>query len=60
VVANTLRLSAALLAAGRPHTVLPLGGVTHMATQALVTENLLRLELGFIRQALGIADPAGD
>ena len=31
VVAHTLRLSSALLAAGRPHTVLPLSGVTHMA-----------------------------
>ena len=30
VVAHTLRLSSALLAAGRPHEVLPLSGVTHM------------------------------
>src|SRR5262249_26288106 len=30
VAAHTLRLSSALLAAGRPHTVLPLSGVTHM------------------------------
>jgi dipeptidyl-peptidase 4 len=58
VVAHTLRLSAALLAAGRPHAVLPLGGVTHMASQELVAENLLRLEVAFLRQALGRA--AGD
>jgi dipeptidyl-peptidase 4 len=58
VVAHTLRLSAALLAAGRPHAVLPLGGVTHMASQELVAENLLRLEVAFLRQALGLA--AGD
>jgi dipeptidyl-peptidase-4 len=56
VVAHTLRLSAALLAAGRPHAVLPLGGVTHMASQQLVAENLLRLQLDFLRQALGIPE----
>jgi dipeptidyl-peptidase 4 len=54
VVAHTLRLSAALLAAGRPHAVLPLGGVTHMASQELVAENLLRVEVAFLRQALGL------
>jgi dipeptidyl-peptidase 4 len=54
VVANTLRLSAALLAAGRPHAVLPLPGVTHAAHQERVAGNLLRLELDFIRRALGM------
>ena len=29
-VAHTLRLSSVLLAAGRPHSVLPLSGITHM------------------------------
>ncbi|MBA2769264.1 MAG: prolyl oligopeptidase family serine peptidase, partial [Sporichthyaceae bacterium] len=33
VVAHTLRFSAALLAAGKPHDVLPLSGVTHMTPQ---------------------------
>lgn len=51
VAAHTLRLSAALLAAGRPHTVLPLSGVTHMTPQQ-VAENLLRLQLAFLRSAL--------
>lgn len=50
--AHTLRLSAALLAAGRPHTVLPLSGVTHMAAQEEVAENLLLLELDFMRRHL--------
>jgi len=59
VVAHTLRLSAALLAAGRPHAVLPLGGVTHMASQELVAENLLRVEVAFLRQALGLAADGG-
>jgi dipeptidyl-peptidase 4 len=52
VVAHTLRLSAALLAAGYPHTVLPLSGVTHMASQETVAENLLLLQLDFLRQSL--------
>ena len=46
VAAHTLRLSAALLAAGRPHTVLPLSGVTHMTPQEEVAENLLLLQVG--------------
>jgi dipeptidyl-peptidase-4 len=52
VVAHTLRFSAALLAAGRDHTVLPLTGATHMANDETVAENLLLLELEFIRRAL--------
>ena len=52
VVAHTLRLSAALLAAGREHTVLPITGATHMANDQAVAENLLLLELAFIRRAL--------
>jgi dipeptidyl-peptidase-4 len=52
VVAHTLRLSAALLAAGYPHSVLPLSGVTHMASQEAVAENLLLLQLDFLRRAL--------
>ncbi len=53
VVAHTLRLSAALLAAGREHTVLPITGATHMANDEAVAEHLLLLELAFIRNALG-------
>ncbi|CAN5578160.1 prolyl oligopeptidase family serine peptidase [soil metagenome] len=56
VAAHTLRLSSALLAAGRPHTVLPLSGVTHMTPQEVVAENLLKLQVEFLHQAL--ADPA--
>lgn len=52
VAAHTLRLSSALLAAGVAHTVLPLSGVTHMTPQEIVTENLLRLELQFLREHL--------
>ena len=54
VVAHTLRLSRALLEAGRPHRVLPLAGITHMTP--VVTEHLLLLQLAFLREALGPAD----
>ncbi len=56
VVAHSLRLSSALLAAGSPHEVLPLSGVTHMTPQEEVAENLLRLQLGFLRRALSLPD----
>jgi dipeptidyl-peptidase-4 len=46
-----MRLSAALLAAGRPHTVLPLPGASHMPPGT----DLLTPELIFLRQALNIA-----
>ena len=52
VAAHTLRLSSALLAAGRPHSVLPLSGVTHMTPQEVVAENLLLLQVRFLTDAL--------
>ena len=52
VVANTLRMSSALLAAGRPHQVLPLSGATHMPTENTVSQ-LLGHQLAFLRDALG-------
>jgi dipeptidyl-peptidase 4 len=55
VVAHSLRLSSALLAAGRPHSVLPLSGVTHMAAQEEVAENLLLLQVDFLFRALGLS-----
>ena len=54
LVANTLQLSAMLTAAGRQHTVLPLSGVTHMTPQEEVAENLLLLQLDFLRRALSL------
>ncbi|GGL10584.1 S9 family peptidase [Planomonospora parontospora] len=54
VAAHTLRLSSALLSAGRPHNVLPLSGVTHMTPQEVVAENLLLLQVDFLKKALGI------
>jgi dipeptidyl-peptidase 4 len=53
VVAHTLRLSGALLAAGYPHSVLPLTGATHMASQESIRENILLLQLDFLRRSIG-------
>jgi dipeptidyl-peptidase 4 len=55
-VAHTLRLSSALLAAGRPHTVLPLSGQTHMARRQSIAEQLMALEVDFIRRALSLPE----
>lgn len=57
VVAHALRLSSALLSAGRPHEVLPLSGVTHMTPQEQVAENLLLLQVDFLRRSLGLSRP---
>ncbi|WP_314171922.1 S9 family peptidase [Streptomyces winkii] len=53
--AHTLRLSSALLAAGRPHEMLPLSGVTHMTPQEQIAENLLLLQVAFLKRTLGVA-----
>jgi dipeptidyl-peptidase 4 len=55
VVAHTLRLSGALTESGRPHDVLPLTGITHLANSAVVAENLLLLQLDFLSRALGLS-----
>nr|WP_230420402.1 prolyl oligopeptidase family serine peptidase [Catenulispora pinistramenti] len=52
VVAHTLRLSSALLAEGRPHETLLLSGVTHMTPQEVVAENLMLLQVDFLKRAL--------
>jgi dipeptidyl-peptidase-4 len=54
VAAHTLRLSSALLAAGRAHEVLPLVGITHMTPQEVVAENLLLHQLEFLNRSLRI------
>jgi dipeptidyl-peptidase-4 len=56
-VAHTLRLSAALLEAGRPHDVLPLSGVTHMTPQDVVAENKLLLQIEWLERHLGVTPP---
>ena len=57
VAAHTFRFSAELLAAGSPHQVLPLSGVTHMTPQEVVAENLLLFQLDFLRTHLQGTEP---
>ena len=49
---HTQLLSAALTAAGRPHRVVGLSGITHMAVDPVIAEHLIELELQFFREAL--------
>ena len=53
-IAHSLRLSQALMAAGRPHTYLPLTGITHMTNDETVAENLLVLQRDFLYDALDL------
>ncbi|HEY5336520.1 MAG TPA: prolyl oligopeptidase family serine peptidase, partial [Mycobacteriales bacterium] len=53
VAAHTLRLSAALLAHGKPHDVLPLTGATHLGGGPAERENLLLLQVEWLQRHLG-------
>lgn len=44
-------------AVGRPHQVLPLSATTHMPTGAYIVSQLLRHELAFLTESLGVARP---
>lgn len=52
VAAHAVRLSAALLAAGRRHRFVPLSGVTHVAGQEDVAERLLEFQVAFLHEVL--------
>ena len=52
VIANTLQLSQALLNNGKSHSVLPLTGITHMASREDIAENLMLLQVEFLKQYL--------
>jgi dipeptidyl-peptidase-4 len=54
---HTLRLSAALLKAGRPHQVLPLTGAAHSPTDEATVVGLIQHELNFLKTSLGVAEP---
>ncbi len=51
-VANTLRLSAALFEAGRHHELVLIPNATHLTRSTAVTENVLRVQLDFLRRSL--------
>ncbi len=48
---HTIRLSAALFAAGRPHTVLPLPTASHMSSSEIAAQ-LMEIQAAFLRDAL--------
>ena len=52
VAAHSLLFSQRLTESGRAHTFLPLTGVTHMTPQEEVAENLLLLQVEFLKSAL--------
>jgi dipeptidyl-peptidase-4 len=54
VAAHTLQLSAALFETGRPHELMLLPNVTHLSRSEAATENLLRLQLDFLRRSLRV------
>ena len=54
VPAHTLRFSAALLAAGKPHEVLPLARASHRVSDPVAAEHLLLHQLDFLQRALGL------
>jgi dipeptidyl-peptidase-4 len=54
VAAHSLSLSGALLANRKPHTVLPLSGVTHMTPQEIISENLMLLTVEYLKEQLGV------
>jgi dipeptidyl-peptidase 4 len=58
VVAHSLRLSAALFEAERPHELLLLPNATHMAAGPSTERSLLALELDFLRRCLNLPSPA--
>ncbi|MEZ4596641.1 MAG: DPP IV N-terminal domain-containing protein [Chloroflexota bacterium] len=59
VPAHALRLSAALLAAGRPPRVRAARGRDPHGRLTLARANLIHLELDFLRRALGVGDDGG-
>jgi len=58
--AHTMKMSSALLAAGKPHEILPLSGITHMASSETVAENLLLLQVAFLKRAMDISPGPDD
>lgn len=56
-VAHALRMSKALMEAGRRHAMIPLSGITHRPIDEHAAENMLTIEVEFLRRSLGIEAP---
>ena len=57
-VAHSLRMSRALMEGGRPHSLIPLSGITHRPVDPAAAENMLLIEVDFLRRSLGIVASA--
>jgi dipeptidyl-peptidase 4 len=56
-VTHSLQLSKALMEQGRRHAMIPLSGITHRPTDEAAAANMLRIQVEFLRRALGVAIP---
>jgi dipeptidyl-peptidase 4 len=50
---HALRMSQALMAAGRRHAMIPLSGITHRRVDPVAAEHMLQIEVEFLQRALG-------
>jgi dipeptidyl-peptidase 4 len=53
-VAHSLRMTRALMEAGRPHSMIPLSGITHRPVDPAAAEAMLQIEVDFLHRALGV------
>jgi dipeptidyl-peptidase-4 len=59
-VTHALQMSKALMEAGRRHAMIPLSGITHRPIDEHAAENMLDIEVEFLRRSLGIEAPGED
>jgi len=60
-VAHSLRMSRALMEAGRRHAMIPLSDITHRPVEPAAAEAMLQIEVDFLRGSLDIdPSPEGD
>jgi dipeptidyl-peptidase 4 len=55
---HALQMSKALMEAGRRHALIPLSGVTHRPIDETAAENMLNIEVDFLRRSLGLTETA--
>ncbi len=56
-VTHSLQLSKALMEHGRRHAMIPLSGITHRPTDEAAAANMLKIQVDFLRRALGVSIP---
>ncbi|HVF08955.1 MAG TPA: prolyl oligopeptidase family serine peptidase, partial [Actinomycetota bacterium] len=53
-VAHSLRMTKALMEAARPHSMIPLSGITHRPVDPAAAEAMLQIEVDFLHRALSV------